>query len=146
MSIKKLFKQITSGGEISIVQKGFLYEARVDTRERELVFKDFVTLVRYFLKNQYLEICLKIQGKKNVDNILAELKKTGVSVHILQNELFWIIELDEYEVDILLSTNLPEDKIQTLIEGFYEVVDAVLLYPVGYMSWSDHFNQKQLVS
>lgn len=140
----KLFKNITSGGEITIVQKGFLYSDKVDTRKEELTFNDFIILTRYLLKNQYLKISFEVKGKENVDNILTELKKLGISVEVLRNELSWIVETEMYEVDVLFSIKLSENKIQSLIERFYVVEDAVLVYPVGYMSWDSYFNQKSI--
>ncbi len=145
-TITKIFNSITSNGGITIVQKGFLYSDRVDTRENELILKDFVTLARYLLKNKYLSISFKIEGKENADDVLMKLKKLGISVEVLRNELFWIIELDQYEVDLLLTINLPEEQVKKLIEEFYVVVDAVLVYPVGYISWGSYFNQKKTLS
>ncbi|MGI9118316.1 MAG: hypothetical protein ACR2IQ_02105, partial [Minisyncoccia bacterium] len=59
-TINQLFKNITSYGEVTVVQNGFLYEARVNRREERLILKDFVTLVRYLLKNKYLQISFEI--------------------------------------------------------------------------------------
>ncbi len=132
--IIKLFKDITSYGEVTIVQTGFLYEDRVDTREEKLTLKDFITLVRYFIENKYLEMRLKISGEQNKDKVFEELKKVGVSVEIVRNELNWIEE-DKYEIDALLHLDLPTDKVQNLTEEFYVVRDAILVYPVGYKSY-----------
>jgi hypothetical protein len=140
-AITKLFNGITSSGEITIVQQGFLYSDRVDTRTNKLVLKDFVTLLRYFLKNKYLEIRFEIQGKENANNVLIELKKLGVSTDVLKNKESWL-GIETYEVDVLLNINLPKDKIQDLIKSFYVLVDAALVYPVGYMSWDSYFKQK----
>lgn len=145
-SVTSLFKRITSYGEINLVQEGFLHEARVDTREHKLILKDFLTLTRHFLKNNYLEIRFKIKGKENALSILLELEKFGLRVSVLRNELHWIILTDIYEVDALLTINLPEKDVKKLIEGFYVVVDAALVYPVGYMSWESYFNQNKIIS
>jgi len=139
--INKLFEKFTSPGGITIVQKGFLYSDRVDTRRQELTFRDFVILTRYLLKNKYLEISFEIEGKDNVNKVIEDLKNTGVSVEVLRNELFWIIELDRYEVDLLLSIDLSKEQVKKLIEGFYVVIDAVLVYPVGYISWGEYFQK-----
>jgi hypothetical protein len=141
-TINKLFQTVISHGGITIVQKGFLYTDRVDTRRQELTFKDFVVLTRYLLENKYLKISLEIEGEDNVNKVLEDLKNIGLSVEVLRKELFWIIELDSYEVDLILSIDLPEDQVKKLIEGFYIVPDAVLVYPVGYISWAEHFQKK----
>ena len=139
--ITKLFEKLTSQGKISIVQEGFLYSDRVDTRSQELILKDFIILVRYLLKNKYLNISFMTKGADNANKIIADLKNTGLSVEILKNELFWIIEIDNYEVDLLLSIDLPEERKKKLIEDFYVIRDAILVYPIGYMSWSEHFKK-----
>lgn len=140
--MKEIFNQITSGVAITIVQKGFLYSDHVDTRKRDLILEDFVTLFRYLISNKYLAISCKIKGKDNVNNIINELKKIGVSVDVLRNEESFF-EVEMYEVDALLSINLPQEKKQIFIKEFYVVVDAVLVYPVGYISWDEYFKRQR---
>lgn len=140
--MKELFNQITSGVVVTIVQRGFLYSDHVDTRERDLVLEDFVTLFRYLISNKYLEMRCKIKGKENVNNIINEFKKLGVSVDVLRNEESWL-GVEVYEVDALLSINLPQEKKQSLIKEFYVVADAVLIYPVGYISWDEYFKRQR---
>jgi hypothetical protein len=144
-AIIELFKNITSNAEIVVVQNGFLYEDRVDRRAHKLFLKDFVTLVKYLLTNKYLAISFEIEGQENANEVLDKLKKTGASVEVLRNELNWIIELQRYEVDILLTIDLPHDRVQSLVEAFYIVEDAVLIYPVGYMSWGEYFQKNHVV-
>lgn len=140
-NISTLFKNITSCGEITLVQKGFLYESRVDTRTGKLTLKEFIILLRHFLENKYLAIQLEIKGKENASKVLVELEKYGMRVSVLRNELNWITATDVYELDILLTSNLPEDKVKSLISTFYVVEDAVLVWPIGYMSWGEYFQK-----
>lgn len=145
-AIFKLYEKLTSHGKITIVQKGFLYSDTVNTREQEITFKDFVIILRYLLKNKYLKISFHIEGKDNADSIIEDLKNIGVSMDLLRNELFWITELDRYEIDFVLSIGLSEERRKELIETFYRVYDAVLVHPVGYISWEEYFkNNPHLV-
>jgi hypothetical protein len=139
--IEELFKILTSHGEITIVQKGFLYGPRVDTRERELVLKDFITLAWHLLRKNYLQISFTIKGQRNALQVPEDIKKVGISVEVLRNELNWIIELDEYEVDALLHLNLPEETVEELLEQFYQLPDAVMVYPTGHMSWQTYLEK-----
>ena len=101
-NVNRIFKNITSSGEITIVQSGFLYTDRVDTRREKLILKDFATLVRHLLKYKHLEISFEIEGEQNASEVIQNLKNYGISVEVLKNKLHWMVGLDKYEVDILL--------------------------------------------
>ncbi len=137
----KLFKLLSSRGTITIIQKGFLYSDRVDTRKEKITLKDFIILTRHLLEHKNLKICFETEGKPNADGVIEDIKNTGVSVEVLRKEPSWL-GFEWYEVDLLLHLSLPQEELKELIEDFYVVVDAVLVYPVGYISWDQYFNSK----
>lgn len=69
------------------------------------------------------------------------MRAIGVTVTVLRNE-HSCFGIDTYEVDALLTIDLCEEAILQLSERFYQIVDAALIYPVGYMAWGDYLKNK----